>query len=55
MAVTTIPGSWFNEYRGLSTDPKPTNRVPNGSTFYEFDTVKLFVFDSTNQVWHEQK
>ena len=28
----------FNEYRGLSTDEKPTVHVPNGSSFYEIDT-----------------
>lgn len=49
-----------NKYRwdfiGLSTDTKPTPRtsekVTNGSTFYEADTSKLFFWvDST---WYEK-
>ena len=54
MAVTMIPLSFYNEYRGKSTDQKPVDNVPNGSTFYEFDTVELYVFDADNKVWVKQ-
>lgn len=43
----------INEYYGLSTDTKPTG-CPNGSIFYEMDTVKLYMFDGANQQWREQ-
>lgn len=42
------------EFRGKSTDEKPVDGVPNGSTFYEFDTVKLYVFDADEKNWVEQ-
>ena len=51
MAITSIPGSWFNKYRGLSTDPKPYTYVPNGSEFEEIDTGKAFRFDAQNKRW----
>ena len=51
MAITSIPGSWFNKYRGLSTDPKPYTYVPNGSEFMELDTGKEFKFDAQNRKW----
>ena len=38
---------------GLSTDEKPTN-VPNASVFYEMDTKSLYLFDTENNVWHQQ-
>ena len=52
--ITMIPGGRSNEYRGLSTDEKPVNYVPNGSLFYEFDTTVLYVFDATEMEWIEQ-
>lgn len=52
--ITMIPGGRSNEYRGLSTDEKPVNRVPNGSLFYEFDTTVLYVFDAAEKEWIEQ-
>jgi len=51
MAITSIPGSWYNEYIGLSTDPKPYIYVPNGSEFEELDTGKAFKFDAENRQW----
>lgn len=42
------------EFYGLSTDTKPQDGVPNGSSFYEMDTKKLFLFDEENKVWYEQ-
>ena len=35
------------EYVGLSTDTKPTNGVPNGSTFIEIDTGDVYFYDAT--------
>lgn len=40
------------DLRGLSSDEKPTD-VPNGSTFLEMDTSKVFAFDKTNTQWRE--
>lgn len=42
------------EFKGLSTDTKPTDNVPNGSTFYEMNTGKIFMFDEENETWIEQ-
>lgn len=42
----------------LSTDEKPTTiegkKIWNGSTLYEMDTKKLYLFDAENQTWLEQ-
>lgn len=32
------------DFIGLSTDLKPTDRAVNGTTFYETDTSKLYIF-----------
>lgn len=43
------------DFVGLSTESKPDNtneRVINGSTFYEVDTSKLFIY--YNGTWYEQ-
>lgn len=40
------------DLRGLSGDSKPTD-VPNGSTFLEMDTGKVFIFDKENLIWLE--
>ncbi len=40
------------EYRGLSTDTKPT-KAENGSVFIEIDTGKLFIYDKENEEWKE--
>ena len=40
---------------GLSTDdPKPTEGVQNGTSFFEIDTGKYYLFDEENQIWYEQ-
>ena len=52
--ITIIPGGITNEYFGPSTEDKPSVHVPNGSTFYEFDTVKLYVYDADLNEWIEQ-
>lgn len=36
-----------------STDSKPTT-VANGSTLYEIDTQKVFIFDADTTTWIEQ-
>ena len=43
------------EYRGLSTDTKPIEKVGNGSTFFEMDTCKVFMFDAKSKSWIELK
>lgn len=40
------------DYLGLSTEPKETSNIEDGSTFLEVDTSKLFVFYSGT--WYEQ-
>lgn len=46
----TVTTGW--DLRGLSTDNKPTD-VPNGSTFLEMNTSKVYVFDAENSQWLE--
>ena len=41
----------FNHYRGLSTDEKPMQNVPNGSTFFEMDTGATYYFDAYFYMW----
>lgn len=44
------------DFIGLSTDVKPTpansNKVVDGSTFYEADTSKLYIWTRTQ--WYEK-
>ena len=47
--ITTINEKTY-EFRGLSTDEKPIERVGNGSVFIELDTGKVFMFDEQNKV-----
>lgn len=55
--ITRTGGVWAPEYKGLSTDTKPVEdnntKVPNGSTFFEMDTGKLFMYDNEHDVWLE--
>ena len=46
--ITTINEKTY-EFRGLSTDEKPVERVGNGSVFIELDTGKVFIFDEQNK------
>lgn len=39
------------EIRGLSSDKKPVEKIPNGSVFFEMDTGKVFMFDEKNKKW----
>lgn len=41
------------EYRGLSTDEKPTENIVNGSVFIEIDTGKVYMYDLENEEWKE--
>lgn len=43
----------YREYVGLSTDAKPTTGVFNGSTFFEMNTGKVFMFNATSLTWVE--
>lgn len=59
--TTTSPtdGAAIFELRGLSTDTKPTDEyigftVGNGSTYYEINTGKLFMFNAEASTWIEQ-
>ena len=38
------------EYRGLSTDDKPTD-AENGAVFVEMDTGNVLMYDSDNKLW----
>ena len=42
----------FLDYRGLSTDTKPTD-APNGSTFFEIDTGNAYMFNAAIGTWTE--
>ena len=46
-----------SDFRGLSTNTKPTKatgkEVENGSTYFEMDTSKVFMYDEENDTWHE--
>lgn len=56
MAITygTSSGDAYWDIRGLSSDVKPVDGIPNGSTFYEADTVEVYMFDSDSQTWKLQ-
>ena len=49
------------ELRGLSTDTKPTTMliageeqpIPNGTTFIEMNTGKIYLYDAQNEQWRE--
>lgn len=42
------------DYRGLSSDEKPTKGVGNGSVFYEMDTQEVYMFDQATSTWIKQ-
>ena len=53
------PGSVLFTFMGLSSDAKPTGSyesqlIYNGSAFYEMNTGKNYLYDSTGATWHEQ-
>ena len=38
------------EYRGLSTDSKPTD-APNGAAFLEMDTGDVYLYNADGPAW----
>lgn len=51
VSYTVNGGRAIRDYRGKSTDPKPVEGVPNGSSFYEMDTQQVYMFDSDTKTW----
>lgn len=52
--ITSVSNQKCFQFMGLSTDTKPTDHwVGNGSTFFEIDTAKAFVYDEENTTWVE--
>lgn len=51
--ITAVGQENIYEFRGLSSDKKPTDRVGNGSVFLEMDTLKVYMFDGKNKEWVE--
>ena len=45
------PGAPVIEYRGLSTDTKPTTGVHDGDCFIEKDTMKVYFYDEDSEAW----
>lgn len=45
------------DYRGLSTDEKPTAvqgyDVPHGSTYFCMDTTTCYMYDKNTDTWYE--
>lgn len=41
------------DYLGLSSETKETTDITNGSTYWEVDTSKLYIF--YNGTWYEQQ
>ena len=53
LALTTDGTLVEVEYRGLSTDEKPTENITNGTVFIEIDTGKVYMYDLENEEWKE--
>ena len=52
--ITSVNDKTY-DLRGLSTDKKPTEKwVGNGSTFFEIDTGKVFMFDASAETEEEK-
>lgn len=53
--ITNQGKTLFAEFRGLSTDTKPTTidgkLIGNGSAFIEIDTGKVLFYNADNQTW----
>lgn len=46
------PGTYpYLELRGKSSEAKPTEGIPNGSTFFEMDTSDVYMFDAETKTW----
>lgn len=53
ITFTKQSGEAVWDIRGLSTDEKPINKVPNGSTYTEINTGTVYMFDEENKTWHK--
>ena len=52
--ISTVTNDRCFEFRGLSTDTKPTGKqIGNGSVFLEIDTGKVFLFNEASEAWVE--
>ena len=47
--ITSVMSEKCYTIYGKSTDVKPTNRIGNGSVFYEIDTSKTYLFDEEHK------
>lgn len=60
VSYTVNAGVGIRDYRGKSTDEKPVEGVPNGSTFYVMDAAEkdlpttLYMFDADENRWWAQ-
>ena len=60
VSYTVNAGVGIRDYRGKSTDEKPVEGVPNGSTFYVMDAAELglettlYMFDADTSKWWPQ-
>lgn len=52
-AASGATSQYPRDYRGLSTDTKPTTNVANGSTYLEMDTGDVYLWDAENEQWRE--
>ena len=48
-----LNGTKSAEFRGKTADRAliDVNEVPNGSTYYDFEAVELYVFDIDTKTW----
>lgn len=49
--MISIINDLMTNYRGLSTDTKPTDGVYNGSSFTEMDTGAVYYYDANGEEW----
>lgn len=52
MVTMTSYNGGCPDYVGLSTDSKPTD-VGNGSTFFEMNTGKVYMYNADGKAWVE--
>lgn len=55
IVFSTGGGSYYKQYRGLSTWEKPINGPETGDELVEIDTAKAYLFDGENKKWYELK
>ena len=46
-----LPGIWYCEFAGLSSDEKPDENLLTGSKFQEVDTGIIYLFDEESATW----